>query len=108
MEALTLPICKTSTCLTPPFTNPDVTTLTGLDDLGPQAVGQYLAPDQAVLACRVVAEDRWCRACGSGPTEAITGRLEHLRGTALGFHHLTHHIARSLLEAGGFKRRLHR
>jgi len=34
----------------------------------------------------------------NGPTEAINGRLEHLRGTALGFRNLTNYIARSLLE----------
>jgi len=38
----------------------------------------------------------------SGPTEAINGRLEHLRGSALGFRNLTTYIARSLLETGGF------
>lgn len=36
------------------------------------------------------------------PTEAINGRFEHLRGTALGFRNLTNYIARSLLEAGVF------
>ena len=44
----------------------------------------------------------------NGPTEALNGRLEHLRGSALGFRNLTHYIARSLLEAGGFRPRLHR
>lgn len=43
----------------------------------------------------------------NGPTEAINGRLEHLRGIALGFRNLTHYIARSLLEAGGFRPHLH-
>ena len=43
----------------------------------------------------------------NGPTEAINGRLEHLRGTALGFRNLTNYIARSLLEAGGFRPLLH-
>jgi transposase len=43
----------------------------------------------------------------NGPTEAINGRLEHLRGSALGFRNLTHYIARSLLETGGFKPQLH-
>jgi transposase len=43
----------------------------------------------------------------NGPTEAINGRLEHLRGTALGFRNLTNYIARSLLETGGFQPRLH-
>ena len=37
----------------------------------------------------------------NGPTEAINGRLEHLRGSALGFRNLTNYIARSLLETGG-------
>ena len=43
----------------------------------------------------------------NGPTEAINGRLEHLRGSALGFRNLTHYIARSLLESGGFRPVLH-
>src|SRR6185312_7125232 len=43
----------------------------------------------------------------NGPTEAINGRLEHLRGSALGFRNLTNYIDRSLLETGGFKPRLH-
>jgi len=43
----------------------------------------------------------------NGPTEAINGRLEHLRGSALGFRNLTNYIARSLLESGGFRTRLH-
>ena len=44
----------------------------------------------------------------NGPTEAINGRLEHLRGSALGFRNLTNYIARSLLEAGGFRPQLQR
>ena len=44
----------------------------------------------------------------NGPTEALNGRLEHLRGSALGFRNLTTYIARSLLETGGFRPRLHR
>ncbi|KTR40196.1 ISL3 family transposase [Rothia kristinae] len=43
----------------------------------------------------------------NGPTEAINGRLEHLRGIALGFRNLTHYIARALLESGGFRPALH-
>ena len=39
----------------------------------------------------------------NGPTEAINGRLEHLRGSALGFRNLTHYITRCLLETGGFR-----
>ena len=44
----------------------------------------------------------------NGPTEALNGRLEHLRGSALGFRNLTNYIARSLLETGGFTPALHR
>ncbi len=43
----------------------------------------------------------------NGPTEAINGLLEHLRGTARGFRNLTHYIARSLLDAGGFRPLIH-
>ena len=39
----------------------------------------------------------------NGPTEAVNGRLEHLRGIALGFTNLNNHITRSLLHAGGFR-----
>jgi hypothetical protein len=39
----------------------------------------------------------------NGPTEAVNGRLEHLRGSALGFRNLTNYIARALLETGGFR-----
>ncbi len=44
----------------------------------------------------------------NGPTEALNGRREHLRGSALGFRNLTNYVARSLLETGGFRPRLHR
>jgi len=43
----------------------------------------------------------------NGPTEAINGRLEHVRGSALGFRNLTNYIARCLLETGGFRPQLH-
>ena len=43
----------------------------------------------------------------NAPTEAINGRLEHLRGSALGFRNLINYIARSLLETGGFRPQLH-
>lgn len=43
----------------------------------------------------------------NGPTEAINGRLEHLRGSALGFRNLAHYIDRCLFEAGGFRPQLH-
>ena len=43
----------------------------------------------------------------NGPTEAINGRLEHLRGSALGFRNLINYIVRSILESGGFRPQLH-
>ncbi len=43
----------------------------------------------------------------NGPTEAVNGCLEHLRPAALGFRNLTNYIARSLLQAGGFRPLLH-
>lgn len=43
----------------------------------------------------------------NGPTESINSRLEHLRGSALGFRSLTNYVARSLLESGGFRPKLH-
>jgi transposase len=47
------------------------------------------------------------RGTSNGPTEAINGRLEHLRGSALGFCKLTNYIVRSLLGTGGFRPQLH-
>lgn len=43
----------------------------------------------------------------NGPSEAINGLLEHLRGTARGFRNLSHYIARCLLDAGGFRPLIH-
>ena len=42
----------------------------------------------------------------NGPVEAINGRLEHLRGIALGFRNLTHYILRSLIHSGQIQERL--
>lgn len=43
----------------------------------------------------------------NGPSEAINGRLEHLRGTPLGFHDLTNYNRRALLNTGGFTPAFH-
>src|SRR5699024_6741867 len=43
----------------------------------------------------------------NGPTEAINGRLEHLRGSALGFRNSTRCSARCLLGSGGYRPVLH-
>lgn len=42
----------------------------------------------------------------NGPVEAINGRLEHLRGIALGFRNLSHYILRSLIHSGGLQARI--
>ncbi|WP_147680693.1 transposase, partial [Actinomyces ruminicola] len=42
----------------------------------------------------------------NGPTENTNGRLEHLRGIALGFRNLTNYTIRSLIHAGGFRNQL--
>ena len=43
----------------------------------------------------------------NGPTEAINGRLEHLRGSALRFRNLTNYITRALHETRGFRPQMH-
>ena len=40
------------------FAAPDLTTLTRLDELGLEVTGQLVMAGRAVLACRVVADDR--------------------------------------------------
>ena len=65
---------------------------------------RHLGPDPEQRAADILAYfDR--PGTSNGPTEAINGRLEHLRGSALGFRNLTNYIARSLLETGGFRPR---
>lgn len=61
------------------FACPDLTSFTGLDDLGLEVVGQRLEPDRAVLACRVLEADGWCRRCGceGAPRDTVTRCLAH-------------------------------
>jgi transposase len=61
------------------FACPDVTTFCRLDELGLEVTGQRLDPDRAVLACRVVAADQWCRRCGceGSPRDTVVRRLAH-------------------------------
>ena len=61
------------------FACPDVTTFARLDELGLEVVGQRLDPDRAVLACRIVATDQWCRRCGceGTPRDTVIRRLAH-------------------------------
>ncbi len=62
------------------FTRPDLTTFTGLADLGLEVTGQLLEPDRAVLSCRVLEPDDWCRRCGCHgvPRDTVTRRLAHV------------------------------
>ncbi|WP_345045812.1 ISL3 family transposase, partial [Georgenia daeguensis] len=61
------------------FARPDLTTFARLDELGLEVVGQRLEPDRAVLACRVVEPDGWCRRCGceGTPRDTVVRRLAH-------------------------------
>lgn len=61
------------------FQCPDLTTFCSLDGLGLEVTGQYVRPDRAVLACRVVEPDDWCKKCGSQgvPRDTVTRRLGH-------------------------------
>lgn len=44
-----------------------------------EVTGQLLEPDRAVLACRVVGLEDWCRRCGchGGPRDTGTRELAH-------------------------------
>lgn len=57
----------------------------------------------------IIAEVRRRLIDDAGRFDGVTtiGVDEHLRGSALGFRNLTNYVARSLLEAGGFRPRLH-
>ena len=50
-----------------------------LDELGLEVVGQFLERGRAVLACRVVEADRWCRRCGceGSARDTVIRRLAH-------------------------------
>ena len=61
------------------FDRPDLSAFTRLDDLGLEVTGQHMWPDRAVLACRIVAEDRWCQRCGCQGVarDMVIRRLAH-------------------------------
>lgn len=61
------------------FAFPDLTTFCRLDELGLEVLGQRLEPDRAVLACRVVEPDQWCRRCGceGAARDTVTRELAH-------------------------------
>jgi len=57
----------------------DLTTFCRLDELGLVVTGQRLEPGRAVLACRVLEPDQWCRRCGSEglARDTVVRRLAH-------------------------------
>ena len=61
------------------FASPDLSTFCRLDELGLAVVGQRVGADRAVLACRVVEPDDWCRQCGCQGIARVTvvRRLAH-------------------------------
>jgi len=61
------------------FACPDLTTFCRLDELGLEVTGQRIESDRAVLACRVVEPDGWCRRCGCEGTarDTTVRRLAH-------------------------------
>jgi hypothetical protein len=61
------------------FGRPNLSTFCLLDELGLEAVGQRLEPDRAVLACRVVEPDQWCRrsGCEGARRDTVVRQLAH-------------------------------
>ena len=61
------------------FACPDLTTFCRVNELGLVVVGQRLEPRRAVLACRVVKPDQWCRRCGCEGVvrDTVVRRLAH-------------------------------
>jgi len=61
------------------FAGLELTTFCRLDELGLEVTGQRLEPARAVLVCRVVEPDQWCRRCGceGTPRDTISRELAH-------------------------------
>ena len=61
------------------FATADLTTFARVDELGLEVVGQRVEPGRAVLACRVVEPDDWCRRCGcqGRVRDTVRRRLAH-------------------------------
>jgi len=61
------------------FQTPDLTTFCRLDELGLEVIGQYVTAVRAVLECRVVEPDEFCRGCGAAGLvrDTVTRQLAH-------------------------------
>nr|WP_281249313.1 ISL3 family transposase [Tessaracoccus bendigoensis] len=62
------------------FTCPDLTSFCRLDGLGLEVTGQRIEPDRAILGCRPVEADDWCRDCGGQGfiRGSVVRRLSHV------------------------------
>ena len=80
MEVLTLAIWKTSDMPHATFSSPDLDAFCGLDGLGLTATGQHIETGQAVLECRVLADDQWCHRCGQAgvPRGTVLRTIVHV------------------------------
>ena len=61
------------------FAAPCLTTFCRLDELGLEAVGQLIESGRAVIECRVMEDDPWCRKCGAEgvPRDTVVRPLAH-------------------------------
>ena len=72
MEVLTLAHPEDLDMADSTFSTPDLTTFARLDTLGLQVTGQFLEPDRAVLACRVIdGDDRVPAVRRAGPAAGL-------------------------------------
>ena len=64
----------------PTFTTPDLNSFCLLDSLGLMVTGQQIRRDRAILECRVIEDDPWCRNCGAEglPRGTVVRKLAHL------------------------------
>src|SRR5699024_8101050 len=62
------------------FSSPDLDAFCGLDGLGLTATGQRIETGQAVLECRVLADDQWCHRCGQAgvPRGTVLRAIVHV------------------------------
>ena len=69
------------------FACADLTTFCRLDELGLEVTEQRLVPDGAVLACRVLEPDQWCRRCGCEGSSRLGNPIAGARAARLATYH---------------------
>lgn len=62
------------------YSSPDLTTFTGLNQLGLTATGLQLSDQRAVILCEVATPDPWCKNCGTRgtPRDTVVRRISHV------------------------------